>query len=303
MRKPAAALIPLLSLACARCAQTAPPSEPEVRKAVERLLGDQAAAVERGDLDAWAAPLDRDVFLFGSDPTEATFGRDAILAQLKKNAASRMRADVHRTYRSTARVIGVAADRRAAWVADEIDYTLAAPDGEKKLHFRMTALLGYREAEWRILAAHYSVPVPHEQAFRDAGAHALKLPTDVGTGVAAGAQPLVDLFRHGIADPAASVKWISDRPDVVIFGTAPGERHDGATIKKTLAGARMAAKLMVTGGIRAGLSPSGGAGWVAGNAVVSIGALEIPMRTLELYALEGGAWRLVCAHSSIGVPD
>src|SRR5262245_35874442 len=79
-------------------APTAPSTAPEVRKAVGRLLGDQAAAVERGDLDAWAAPLDRDVFLFESDPTEATFGRDAILVQLKKTAASRMRADVHRTY-------------------------------------------------------------------------------------------------------------------------------------------------------------------------------------------------------------
>jgi hypothetical protein len=268
---------------------------------VEHVLSEQYAAVERGNLDAWAQPFDDGVFLFGSDPAEATAGKDVLVAQMKKSAAGRMHADVQRTYRSTRMSIGVAPDRRAAWAADEIDYTLRSSEGEKKVHMRMTSLLALQGGGWRILASHYSVEVPHEQAFQKAGAHELPLPKELGTAVAPGAEPLVAHFRQGVADPASAVPWISDRPGVLFYGTAPGERHDGAEVKKLLAGAKMAAKLTVPDGVRAAVS--GNAGWVAGNVMVTLGTLEIPFRTLEFYVKEGNDWKLVCAHSSIGVPD
>ena len=279
----------------------APNDDGAVRSAVEQVIADQYKAVERGDLDAWAAPLDANIFLFGSDPTEATARKDELVAQMKKNAAGRMRSDVTRTYRSTRLAIGVAPDRRAAWAADEIDYTLRSSEGEKKIHFRMTSLLAFEDGGWRILAAHYSVEVPHEEAFRKAGVHELPLPKDLGTQVAPGAEPLVDKFRQGIADPGSSASWISDRPSVVFYGTAPGERHDGPEVKRLLAGAKMAAKLTVPNGVRAGIA--GNAGWVAGNVLISLGELQVPFRTLEFYVKEGADWKLVCAHSSIGVPD
>jgi len=100
---------------------TTPTDDGAVRAAVEQVIAAQYKAVERGDLDAWGAPFDNNVFLFGSDPTEAFAGRDELLAQMKKNAAGRMKSDVTRTYRSTRLAIGVAPDRRAAWAADEIE--------------------------------------------------------------------------------------------------------------------------------------------------------------------------------------
>src|SRR5262249_13249393 len=174
-------------------------------------------------------------------------------------------------------------------------------DSEKKIHFRMTSLLALEPAGWRILAMHYSVEVPHEEAFRKAGAHELPMPKDPGAQVAPGAEPLVEKFRQGVTDPSSSAAWISERPGVIFYGTAPGERHDGSEVKKLLAGAKMAARLTVPGGVRAGIA--GNAGWVAGNVVVSLGELQIPYRTLELYVKEGDAWKLVSVHSSIGVPD
>ena len=294
------ALLSILT-ACAKHSAPAPSDDAAVRAAVEQVLSAQYAAVERGDLDAWAQPFDDGVFLFGSDPTEATAGKAVLLAEMKKNAAGRMRADVQRTYRSTRMSIGVAPDRRAAWAADEIDYTLRSSEGEKKIHFRMTSLLAFEGGAWRILASHYSVEVPHEQAFQKAGAHELPMPKPLGTAIGAGAEPLVEHFRQGVADPASSVPWISDRPGVLFYGTAPGERHDGVEVKQLLVGAKMAAKLTVPDGVRAAVV--GNAGWVAGNVMVTLGTLEIPFRTLEFYVKEGGAWKLVCAHSSIGVPD
>src|SRR5262249_2858980 len=178
-----------------------------------------------------------------------------------------------------------------------------SPEGEKKIHFRMTSLLALEDDGWRILASHYSVEVPHEEAFKKAAAHELPMPVDLGKAVAPGAEPLVERFRQGVADPGAAAPWISERPGVIFYGTAPGERHDGAEVKKLLAGAKMAARLTVPDGVRAGLAPGAGAGWVAGNVLVSLGELQIPFRTLELYVKEGEVWKLVCAHSSIGVPD
>jgi hypothetical protein len=214
-----------------------------------------------------------------------------------------MRPDVARTYRSTRLVVGVAPDRRSAWAADEIDYTLRSAEGAKRIHFRMTAMLAVTPKGWRILCAHYSVEVPHEQAFQKASAHELPAPKALDTVVAPGAEPLVERFRAAVADPGSSAPWISDRAGVTFYGTAPGERHDGPEVKKLLTGAKMAAKLTVPDGVHAGLAPGGNAGWVAGNVVVSLGELQVPFRTLELYVKEGDAWKLVCAHSSIGVPD
>jgi hypothetical protein len=145
--------------------------------------------------------------------------------------------------------------------------------------------------------------VPHEEAFEKAGAHALPVPKPIDNAVGPGAEPLVERFRAGVTDPGSSAPWISDRPGVIFYGTAPGERHDGAEVKKLLTGAKMAAKLTVSDGVRASLAPGGNAGWVAGNVVVSLGELQIPFRTLEFYVKEGDAWKLVSAHSSIGVPD
>ena len=295
-----ASLLVIALSACKSAPQT-PNDDGAVRAAVEHVIADQYKAVERGDLDAWGAPFDANVFLFGSDPTEAFAGKDELLAQMKKNAAGRMKSDVTRTYRSTRLAIGVAPDRRAAWAADEIEYTLHSSEGEKKVHFRMTSLLALGNGGWRILASHYSVEVPHEDAFRKAGAHELPMPKQLGAQVAPGAEPLVDRFRRGVANPGASATWISDRPGVIFYGTAPGERHDGTEVKRLLAGAKMAAKLTVPDGVRAGIV--GNAGWVAGNIVVSLGELEVPFRTLEFYVKEGPDWKLVCAHSSIGVPD
>jgi hypothetical protein len=298
------ALLVLLLPACASAPRPLPTSsEPEARAAIAQLLKEQYAAVERGDLDAWGARLDPKVFLFGSAPEEATGGRDALLAGLKKAAAGRMKSDVKRSYRSMGLTVGIAADRQAAWAADEIDYSLSSPAGERHIHFRMSALLGRQAGRWSILAAHYSVAVPHEQAFAQARAGQLPAPAPVAAEVAPGAEPLVELFRRGAAAPWEAAAWISDRPGVVLFGTAPDERQDGATARQTLASAKMSATLTVDDGVRAGLAPGGSSGRVAGNVRIKIGKLEIPFRTLEIFDKQGGLWRLVGVHSSIGVAD
>src|SRR5436309_2075804 len=94
-------LLLVLAVGCATASRPAA-TPTSARAEIDALIHSQYAAVERGDLEAWAAALDENAFLFGSDPAEAWAGRAAILEHLHARAAERMRADVHRSYQSTA---------------------------------------------------------------------------------------------------------------------------------------------------------------------------------------------------------
>jgi hypothetical protein len=298
----------LLSVGCATAAHGPPqaPTADGARAAVAKVIHDQYAAVERGDLDAWGQALAPDIFLFGSDPGEATAGKDALMAEVKRNAAGRMSANISRSYRSQGLEIGLAPGNRAAWATDDIQYTLTTPKGTREIRFRMSALLGEREGRWSILAAHYSVPISHQDAFKKLAAQELPAPRDFGEGVLPGAAPLRELYQSALASSAATRQSFSERQDVIVIGTASEERwKGGVALRQMLVDKPRPAgvTLETRGGLRAGLSQDGQAGWVAANLVVHLGASEIVFRSLEFFIREGGAWRAVCEHNSVGVPD
>jgi ketosteroid isomerase-like protein len=288
------------------CATTHGSRSADPHFAIADLLHRQYAAVERGDLAGWAAELAPDAVLLGSDPGEAFVGRDAILAAMTRNAAARMRPEVKRSYRSTHLVIGVAPGGRSAWAADEIEYVVAAPEGTRTTRFRMTALAALDRGRFHLFAVHYSVAIPHREAL--ARADRLPAPADLGDAVATVAEPVVELFRRGLAQPPGTN--LSERDDVVVIGSAPDEIWVGGRAIR----ARMAAQpvtpglhLEPAGGIRAALTPDLESGWVLANVRLQIpgggGSVTLPFRTLEIFVREGDAWRVACLHSSVGVPD
>jgi hypothetical protein len=156
----------------------------------------QYAAIERGDLGEWASAYASNALLFGTDPSETFVGREAIGRTMEKAAQKRMRAEVHRTYRSTGKMkIGVAPDGRAAWVDDEIEYTLTSTAGTTKHIFQVTELLGEEGGRWSILASHYAVAISDAVAERT-----IRRPQDpVPSDVASGAEQIAQLVG---ADPA-----------------------------------------------------------------------------------------------------
>jgi ketosteroid isomerase-like protein len=280
-------------------------SRPDAATEVARVLDAQYAAVESGDLAAWAVPLAEDVFLFGSDPKEATLGKSAVAAELGRAAAGRMAKDVKRAYRSTsgARVVGMAPGGNAAWVADEIDYRLDGPKRKATLHFRMTALL-VREADGlRIVAADYAVPVPDEQAARNA----YPPPRDFGRAVAPGAEALARLVDEWHGPGFAGL--FSARPDVVLFGTAGEERVVGGLAVAKFVGQdrpnrTQAPKVVPSGGLVARVFDAGRVGFVAYNARLTVGLFkDIPVRVMDVLLKEKGGWRKVSEQVSVAVPD
>ena len=64
---------------------------------IERMVQAQYAAIERGDLKAWASAFSTDVLLLGTDPTEWMSGRELILTQMNQRAGSRRAAEVRRS--------------------------------------------------------------------------------------------------------------------------------------------------------------------------------------------------------------
>jgi hypothetical protein len=167
----------------------------------------------------------------------------------------------------------------------------------------MTALAAEQDGQWRILAAHYSVPIAQEEAVARANEGTLVPPIELTTDVRAGAEPLAQAFAAAVSDPQARVAQLAGRPDAVVIGSGADERWTGPQARTGSLGAQATP----AGGVRAGLAPSGTAGWVAGNARYAVIAdgreLALPLRLLLLYIRDGGAWRLVSDHHSIALPD
>jgi hypothetical protein len=276
------------------CASTAP---------ALRVVDAQYRAIERGDLEAWSSAFAARALLFGTDPEETYFGREAIAEKVGEAASGRMRSDVERHYRSTGgRRIGLAPDGRSAWIADAIAYTLTSSAGQRSHSFRLTELLAEDDGRWTILAAHYSVAVPDKEAL----GRRWPAPRPVPDAVAPGAEALAALAAGESAHFAGE---FTDRPDVWLYGTAPEEQIAGGleVQRFTRQGQPGPARVLRTSGVAAGLAPSGTTGWLAYTALLSIpageGVAELPVRVLAVFLWEGGGWKKVQEHVSLPVPD
>ncbi len=115
------------------------------------------------------------------------------------------------------------------------------------------------------------------------------------------ADDVVALFRTSMADPAALIKTVSSRADVVLYGTDRKERYVGgkkvaATLKK------WSLAFTVRDGVQAGTTASGTVAWVAANvdAVSSKkpGAKPSPYRVTVLYEKTDAGWKAVVIHFS-----
>jgi hypothetical protein len=264
------------------------------------VVDEQYRAIERGELDVWARGFAPDALLIGTDAGEVYVGREAILEHVAKGASARMRADVKRSYRSTRRHLGTAPDGKSAWIADEIDYRVTSPEGSKTYLFRMTSLLAEVDGAWAILASCYSVAVPDEEAFAKPPVVSAPVPDVVGTG----AEPIASIVRAAATDHFPGL--FSNRADVFLYGTSPAERVEGGAAVLKFTGQGLPGRIRVerTGGIAAGLAPSGNTGWVAYTAILTVpNGMALPVRVFAVLIEEGSSWRKVQEHVSLAVPD
>lgn len=209
-------------------------------------------------------------------------------------------------------ITGVSADGTAGWAAGEITPAPcirgAMPDDttgdssyfegerckwEQRGAFARGALVAELDGTaWQPVAWHIYGQAPGyvgPATTRDLEAH-----------VAAGAEDAAKLFAATIADPRALAKTLSRRADVLMFGSAKGERFIGAKqIGAQLA--KWSLSFKVQGGAIAGIAGKSVA-WVAAN--VSARSLKKPKakptyyRVLMVYEHAGDSWQLVQASFS-----
>jgi len=107
----------------------------------------------------------------------------------------------------------------------------------------------------------------------------------------AGAEDVVKLFESTIGDAAMLAKTISDRGDVVLYGSAPDERYvGGEEAAKQLRAWGLTMK--VRDGIEAGLAGTNVA-WVAANVAASNPRIKSSYRVLAIYEKASSGWKIV----------
>ena len=117
-----------------------------------------------------------------------------------------------------------------------------------------------------------------------------------------GAEGVVALFETTILESRTLAGTVSDRKDVVLYGSESAERYvTGAKAKAQLTKWQLG--FAVRDGVQAGLSANKQVAWVAAN--VDARSLKrpkdkpLPYRVLFVYEKAGDAWKLVLLHFSV----
>ncbi len=292
-------MLALLPLA-AGCAAKKPLPDAQATTAkveIETLVRGQYAAIERGDLTAWATAFSPDVLLIGTDPGEVMLGRDTVLTRMNKSAGTRMAAELRREYRSTRLHIGIAPDGRAAWVADRIEYKLQGAGIDKTVWFRMSEVLSKTATGWEIRVAHYSIAVPDERAFATDWPLPVEIPENSAPDVAIAALISTGPVEHFPVD-------FANRQDVLLIGTSEKEWIASGPAVQRFTGQGKPSKLRVSrrGGVHTGIASS--LAWAAWNGSLSLPEQPtLPVRILSILLRSGDGFSKVSEHVSIAVPD
>jgi hypothetical protein len=157
-----------------------------------------------------------------------------------------------------------------------------------------TAVWERGKTGWQPLAWHMSTPISaKEQAAEVARG---RKPPAIAKQIAPAAADAAKLFETTIGQLG---KTVSDRPDVVLYGSDAKERYvGGAAVRKQLAAWNMT--LAIRDGITAGASSSGTVAWVMANvdATAPKAKAPVPYRLWTVYEKTGTAWKLVQLHFS-----
>lgn len=189
----------------------------------------------------------------------------------------------------------VAADSSAFWISSDIRGgglcgMEECKKGDKGKLMHVTALF---DKAGKAVVWHISKAVTAKEQSK-AMAEGVK-PRTFDKGIDKGAEEAAKLFETTIGDGKALAATVSDRKDVVLYGSDPRERFvGGAKVKAQLAKWKLVLK--PTSGIQAGMV--GSVAWVAANveAQPKKGSKAKPAPYRALFIYEGG--KLVNAHFS-----
>jgi len=289
------------ALACAPRSLGRQAHAEERRQELARVFAAQYEALKKGDPRSFVAPLAANAFVIGPVATQTVVGREAA----ERLAAELMRA--HGAEPSGPAVvvdtqgaqIGLSEDGNCAWSYDELTVTTGSGHG----YFRVTALAHRRPAGWEIAAVSWTVPVGNvEQALLSGGFAAPAAMTDHA---GPGAEPLREDVLRWVGGEWRPWKG---RTDSFFIETAA---ENAVAVGDEATNARAAALLgsnairLGTGGLYSELACDGDAGFVGYNVTLDSAhaghPLYVPMRGLDFYVRDDGAFRRVLTQTALGL--
>ncbi|MEO8199015.1 MAG: nuclear transport factor 2 family protein [Gemmatimonadota bacterium] len=271
------------------------------RQSVEIFLAQHYAAFARGDVDYWTQVMADSVYLSTAEPASPVVGKSQVHARMAAEFGPALAVGVHIAITPAAHAIWISDDGRTAASTYELNYVSTYQNKSYPVHLRSSILMIRDSARWEILATHYSRPISQDTLFMALVNH--QIPEAGRMEPAVSSTALDDQFRHDLAD-------ISKAPladNVVLIMPAGGIVAGREAARNTLVewlGRPGNAREAGTG-LRAVLTPSGTAGWVAANLDVPIYAGPesgtAPVRVLMIYRQSQGKWEIIQGHFSVGL--
>ncbi|MBI5501755.1 MAG: nuclear transport factor 2 family protein [Deltaproteobacteria bacterium] len=273
---------------------------------VESFMDTEDVLLTQGNFEGFGALMTPDVFWIGPGDAYAVAGRPAAIDAARALFGAPDGAASLCSFCTPAQSVGATADRRAAWVAEEMPGTHLLPDGSTlETAYRVTSFVVRDRDRWFVAAQHWSVGLAADDAPAGAGS-----PAPIADDVEAGAETLVAALDEALASPEALEARISTRPDTFLFGLGLDDRAEGGDAARQYVRAKVAGEAVRfsrTGGVRAALAPGGSAGFVACNldtsVIVDRARTTRTSRALFVWLLENEAWRIVQLHISHGDRD
>jgi hypothetical protein len=199
----------------------------------------------------------------------------------------------------TSKVIGMTADKGAIWIAADIavmqpcgglDGCVGAAAGETDY----VTMLVDAGKPLQPVALSVATPFPDSDAFK-------KKLAPITRAIDPDAAVPAKQAEATLGDPAAFAATVSDRKEVVLYGSNKEKSVGGAAVKAKLLAWNLAFK--VRDGVRAGVSANKDVAWVMVN-VDTVPAKKptakpIPYRAMLFYELTGTDWKLVSAQFSV----
>jgi len=203
-------------------------------------------------------------------------------------------------------VAAASADGKAAWFAADVKGVPDAsdcapgpcpPNRDPPLH--VTGLVEKSGKEWKWVAWHTAPPLTSKDQTALAKQNTLPdvIPKDLRK-----ADDVVKVVESALADPVAFAALVSDRKDVVMYGSASAERYvSGAKVKKQLAAWSL--KLAIRDGVQAGMVGTNVAWFAANLDATSAKKADkaAPYRLLAVLEKSGTAWKIVQLHFSVDI--
>lgn len=242
--------------------EPATPSPDEA--AIAKLVTGQLAATADREAFTTDAQLIAGVSIAGRDQPDR-------LPLLRTNAPGRA-ADLQ---------IAVARDGKSGWAS-----LTATP-------WRVSSVLARTTSGWRIAATTWTMAVTDAESERDAKAGKRAAGKFSGDGGDHGLrEAFARLVATGVDGEAAR------RDDLVVIGTAPGERTVGGDQFAKVWGGAFKGKVTVVS-VTAKLAPSGTTGWVAATLELPRAGYKLPFQAFCVFdKTPAGGWTLVHAHFS-----